>query len=153
MSVSTEWAWNDEAIVVTADGRVDGTNARDFQSALEAVIEASDQAVILDMERLTYISSAGLRVILLAAKSLQRKDATLTICSLSDPIREIFSVSGFDQIIPFTPPRPKRSPPARAEPGVRGGRRRGRSARGRTGYTPTATRPVLLPVSRKPETK
>ena len=116
MSVSTEWAWNDDAIVVTADGRVDGTNARDFQSALEAVIEASDQAVILDMERLTYISSAGLRVILLAAKSLQRKDATLAICSLSDPIREIFSVSGFDQIIRFTPPRPKRSLPARAEP-------------------------------------
>ena len=101
MSVSTEWAWNDTAIVVTADGRVDGTNARDFQSALEAVIEASDQAVILDMERLTYISSAGLRVILLAAKSLQRKDAALSICSLSDPIREIFSVSGFDQIIPI----------------------------------------------------
>ena len=104
MSVSTEWAWNDSAIVVTADGRVDGTNARDFQSALETVIEASDQAVILDMERLTYISSAGLRVILLAAKSLQRKEATLSICSLSDPIREIFSVSGFDQIINAHPP-------------------------------------------------
>ena len=101
MSVSTEWSWNDNAIVVTADGRVDGANARDFQSALEPVIEASDQAVILDMERLTYISSAGLRVILLAAKSLQRKDAALSICSLSDPIREIFSVSGFDQIIPI----------------------------------------------------
>lgn len=101
MSMTTEWAWKDKTIVVTASGRVDGTNARDFQSDLEAVIKASDQAVVLDMENLSYISSAGLRVILLAAKSLQRKDATLTICSLSDPIREIFSVSGFDQIIPI----------------------------------------------------
>ena len=50
--------------------------------------------------RLTYISSAGLRVVLLVAKTLQQQDAKLAVCSLSDSIREVFEISGFDKIVP-----------------------------------------------------
>ena len=56
--------------------------------------------MILDFENLSYISSAGLRVILITAKALRRQDAELAVCSLSDPIREVFEISGFYQIIP-----------------------------------------------------
>ena len=100
MGLSNEWEWQDEALIAKADGRIDGTNAREFQEALETVIKASDKVMTLDLERLSYISSAGLRVILLAAKELCQQDTKFAVCSLSNSIREVFEISGFDQIIP-----------------------------------------------------
>jgi anti-anti-sigma factor len=88
-------------LIAKVEDRVDGANAREFQDALEAAIEESDRVVILNLERLSYISSAGLRVILLTAKVLGRQDARFAACSLSDSIREVFEVSGFDKIIPI----------------------------------------------------
>ena len=90
----------DGIMVATAEGRVDGANAQEFQKELADAIDETDRAVVLDLGKITYISSAGLRVILLVAKALNRQDAELAVCSLSDPIREIFEISGFDKIIP-----------------------------------------------------
>ena len=56
--------------------------------------------MILDLQNLSYISSAGLRVILLISKQLQGKGATFGVCSLSNAISEVFQISGFDKIIP-----------------------------------------------------
>ncbi len=83
--------------------RVDGANARQFQDDLKEVIGEADRIVILDLQELRYISSAGLRVILLTAKSLTRQGAKFAVCSLSEPIQEIFSISGFDKVIPVHP--------------------------------------------------
>ncbi len=98
--MNTKWESFDGAIVATVDGRVDGANAHEFQEALEAVINASDSAVILDFAQLSYISSAGLRVVLLAAKELRKQDKQFAVCSLAGAILEVFKISGFDQIIP-----------------------------------------------------
>ncbi len=92
-----------DTLIAKTDGRVDGANAREFQSALEAAIDDNESTVILDMERLSYISSAGLRVILLTAKSLQRRNAKFAVCSLSESIQEVFEISGFDKIISIHP--------------------------------------------------
>ena len=91
---------NDGILIAMAEGRVDGANAQEFQGALTDAIEPSDRAVILDLGEITYISSAGLRVILLTARALRRQDAELAVCSLSASIREVFEISGFDKIIP-----------------------------------------------------
>ena len=90
----------DGMLIARTTGRVDGTNAQEFQDALTDAIETSDRLVLLDLGQLSYISSAGLRVILLTAKAIGRQDAELAVCSLSDPVREVFEISGFDQIIP-----------------------------------------------------
>jgi len=87
-------------VIAKIDGRLDGANAQEFQGDLTDAIEDSDRAVVLDFADLSYISSAGLRVILITAKALKRQEAELAVCSLSDPIREVFEISGFDQIIP-----------------------------------------------------
>ena len=97
MAVETER--QGDTLIAKTDGRVDGANAREFQTALEAAIGDSERAVILDMTELSYISSAGLRVILLTAKTLQNQNAKFAVCSLSGPIREVFEISGFDKII------------------------------------------------------
>ena len=88
-------------LVLKAEGRVDGTNASEFQDAMKTEINEADRAVVLDLQDLTYISSAGLRVVLLIAKDLQRQGAKMAACSLSEPVKEVFVISGFDKIIPI----------------------------------------------------
>ena len=90
-------------LVVKTDARIDGTNAREFQDDLQAAIEDTDSTVILNFEDLAYISSAGIRVILTVAKTLQRREGVIALCSLSDALREIFEISGFDKIIDIHP--------------------------------------------------
>lgn len=90
----------DGNMVVAAEGRVDASTVRRFETALMVVSKACDQAMVLDCRRLDYISSAGLRVVLGVAKSLRQQGAELGICSVTDEVRRVFNVSGFDQIIP-----------------------------------------------------
>ena len=98
MDIQTE-RHNGTLIAKTA-GRIDGVNARNFEETLKAAISDDDNTVVMDLEGLSYISSAGLRVILLIAKTLRKRNAELMLCSLSDPIREVFEISGFDKILP-----------------------------------------------------
>ncbi len=90
---------NNGILVAEACSRVDGTNAREFEVALREAIRPGDRAMIVDCEHLAYISSAGLRAVLLTAKTLKRKDMDFGVCVLADPIREVFEISGFDKII------------------------------------------------------
>ena len=90
----------DGILIARVAGRVDGANAREFEQTLSAAI-SDDRNVIVDFGGLSYISSSGLRVILLVAKALRNRAAHLALCSLSGPIREVFEISGFDKIIPI----------------------------------------------------
>ena len=89
----------DGALIAKPEGRVDGINASDFEKALRDAIDEGGGPLIVDLENLTYISSAGLRAILLIAKLLAQRNAGFGLCSLSDPIREVFEISGFDKIV------------------------------------------------------
>ena len=99
VNVTTERT--DDVLSADVEGRIDGSNVVQFEEAVRSAIEDSDRAVVMDFENLVYISSAGLRAILLTAKSLQNRDAKLVLCSLSDRIREVFEISGFDKILPI----------------------------------------------------
>jgi anti-anti-sigma factor len=89
------------AVTAKVNGRIDSTNARDFEEAIRTKIEDGDHAVIMDFEKLSYISSAGLRAVLMTAKTLWKRDAKFALCSLSGPVKEVFEISGFDKIIPI----------------------------------------------------
>lgn len=88
------------ALIVCAEGRIDGANAREFEEAITTAIDEQDRVVIMDLEHLSYISSAGLRTILLTAKNLSRRGAKFALCSLQEPIRQITKIAGFDRVIP-----------------------------------------------------
>ena len=89
------------AVIARANGRIDSSNSREFHSALEAVVTDDDSAVVLNFENVAYISSAGMRVILITAKSLQSSGTKFALCSMDESIREVFKISGFDKIIPI----------------------------------------------------
>lgn len=97
MDISTER--HGAVLIARAEGRVDGSNAQQFHQAVESALGADDLAMALDFSRLSYISSAGLRVVLLTAKTLQQRRGRLVVCSLPNAIRELFQISGFDKII------------------------------------------------------
>ena len=86
-------------VIAKADGRIDSSNSREFHSELEATVADSDAGLVLDFEDVSYISSAGMRVILLTAKSLQKSGTKFALCSMNDSIREVFRISGFDKVI------------------------------------------------------
>ena len=58
--------------------------------------------VLFDLSSLEYLSSAGLRVLLGAAKEMRRKDGKIVLCALNEFVKEIFEVSGFQSLIPIT---------------------------------------------------
>ena len=89
----------DGVLTVTLDGRLDGANVTAFQEELGAAIDEKDRAVLIDCEKLKYINSAGLRIVLLTAKALVNQNAKFALCSMSDPVRSVFQISGFDQIV------------------------------------------------------
>ena len=103
--MTTESSRETRALVIRAGDRLDSANALDFHNQLGLAIETTQRAVVVDMEELIYISSAGLRVILQVSKELERRSVRFAICSLSKPVREVFEVSGFDRVIDIRPSR------------------------------------------------
>lgn len=91
---------HEHTLVISVGGRVDGINIRQFRGGLEQEVQSYDgSAIILDFEDLSYISSAGLRLILLVAESLNRRSKRFALCSLPSSILEIIQATGFDNII------------------------------------------------------
>ena len=99
MSISVTWERKDSVLIGTLDGRIEGSNANEFQSALESGIDAGDSALILDFGKVTFISSAGLRVGLVIARKFNEPGKKFALCTLSEPVRDVVVISGFDQLI------------------------------------------------------
>ena len=97
MQIKTEWGKG--ILVLMPEQRIDGSNATKFHDTLSLAIKNTDGSLLLDMERLTYVSSAGLRVILIASKTLENRDMKLLVCSLSVKVRRIFQISGIDKMV------------------------------------------------------
>ena len=97
LSVATEQ--HDKGVVLCPSGRVDGTNAGALESAIREQLEGGQSVLVFDFTNLNYISSAGLRVLLVAARDTQSKGGKSVFCGLSTQIAEVFSVSGFDKIL------------------------------------------------------
>jgi anti-anti-sigma factor len=91
----------DEALILLPVGRLDSSNARSFETLVMAHIDGGQQRLVIDFSRLNFISSSGMRVLLIAAKRLSANEGTIALCNMQDHIEEVFRVSGFDQIIPI----------------------------------------------------
>jgi len=86
-----------DIVIVSIHGRLDASNAGLLEQKLLDLIARGDTRVVLDGAELDYISSAGLRVLLVAKKRLPAGGA-ITLCALKDLIKEIFDIAGFSSI-------------------------------------------------------
>jgi anti-anti-sigma factor len=85
--------------VHTVRGRVDSASAGEMEKSLASAFNAPGQRAVLDLAGLDYISSAGLRVVLMLAKRAKQTGGRLLLCGLSASVREVFEISGFLKII------------------------------------------------------
>ena len=84
-------------LTVLLSGRLDTTTAPEMEKELKGSLDGVTELVI-DMEKLEYISSAGLRV-LLSAQKIMGKQGTMKVTHVSETIMEIFDVTGFADIL------------------------------------------------------
>jgi len=84
-------------------GRIDGTNAGATEVELKAVLDSAGPNLIMDLSGVDYLSSAGLRVVLVAAKSTRASGGKLVLAGPRPAISEILAMSGFNRIIETAP--------------------------------------------------
>jgi anti-anti-sigma factor len=92
-------------LVIAVEGRIDAHSAQIFHDRVLGHVDRGETSVLLDFAALDFISSAGLRVVLMAAKRLQQADGRFAICALQEPVGEVFRVSGFVSIMDIVPDR------------------------------------------------
>lgn len=88
----------DRTIVIALVGRLDSQSAPSFEKQLYPLL-SGHSGVVLDLAGLDYISSAGLRMVLLIANAARQIDAKLALCHLKPHVREVFEVSGILNIM------------------------------------------------------
>jgi len=84
-----------EGVLVEISGRLDAVTATELDATFGEILQGGGQNVIVSMDELEYISSAGLRVILLFAKKLHAGQRQVGFAALSGNVKEIFDISGF----------------------------------------------------------
>lgn len=95
-----------DTVVVSPAGRVDQSSADTFKDALAPHLEscaAGKDRLVVDLSNLEYISSAGLRVLMLAGKQSKAQGGTLVLTGLQPLVQEIFEISRFTLVFDITP--------------------------------------------------
>ncbi|MFZ1536274.1 MAG: STAS domain-containing protein [Chromatiaceae bacterium] len=83
-----------QALVIAPQGRLDSTTAPAFENQLMEHLTRHSN-LILDFSTLDFISSAGLRVLLMAAKRIGKDNGRFILCEVIPPIRDVLEISGF----------------------------------------------------------
>ena len=91
--------------VVVFDGRLDSNTVSAVERDLAALIDGGGTRLVFDLAALAYISSAGLRVMLVMAKRLKQAGGRLALCCLGPQVGEVFEISGFQSIMTIVPTR------------------------------------------------
>ena len=91
-----------EISIITINGRLDAATAPIADKTIKKILKNDCLRLIFDLSTLEYLSSGGLKVILVAAKELKRRRGKFVLCSLSKFVKEIFEVSGMRSLIPIT---------------------------------------------------
>jgi anti-sigma B factor antagonist len=84
--------------VVGVTGRADGECADALEAVLRSAVE-SNPKVAADFSSLDYISSAGIRAVLQAARAAEERRSEFAVCSLSLPVKKVFDMSGLHHIL------------------------------------------------------
>ena len=90
-----------DVVIVRLSGRLDSSAAPAAEEKLSSAVVGAPPRLAIDMSDLAYISSAGLRVLLVVAKKIQQQKGKVALGGLVANVREVFTVSGFDTIFPI----------------------------------------------------
>lgn len=89
----------DNVWTINLEGRLDANASGDLEKELEGLEEQKDCDIVFDFEKLQYISSRGLRVLLKQQKSVNKNGTSLQVINASEAVKEVFEITGFSSII------------------------------------------------------
>jgi anti-anti-sigma factor len=90
-----------DALVLTLTGRIDNSTTDGLKSGLDRYVadcRTDGDRLVLDFSKVDYISSVGLRVLMLAARQIREQGGTLVVAALQPVVREIFEISRFNLV-------------------------------------------------------
>lgn len=90
----------DAAVVVYVDGDLTTNTSPDVEADILEVMEDEGKHLVINVEKVNFIASTGLRVILSLGKKLSSKGLKLTVCSMNPSTKSVFEMSGFTKLFP-----------------------------------------------------
>ena len=93
----------EDLLIVRPRGRLDSSSAPEMERLIAEQLDTGTQRLVLDFTSLDYISSAGLRVVLVAGKKLRASKGKMVLVGLQDMVREVFEMSGFLALFAVAP--------------------------------------------------
>jgi anti-anti-sigma factor len=87
-----------DVMIARLAGRLDSSSAQPAEESFGRLLANVTPLLAIDLSKLDYISSAGLRVLLVVAKRMQQSKGKVVLFGLGPNVREVFSISGFDKI-------------------------------------------------------
>lgn len=91
-----------DAIILAVKGRLDSVAAQEFGNQIDDLINQGETRIIFDLSELDYISSAGLRSILVIAKELEERNGKIVLSAVKPSVMKVFEISGLTAILPIT---------------------------------------------------
>ncbi len=89
--------------VIHLEGAVDAHTAPHFEEAVQKVIDDGNNKIVVDCEKLSYISSAGLGVFMGFVEELREAGGDIKICGLTEKVKQPFEILGFETLFHFCP--------------------------------------------------
>ena len=102
MAIEVNWTTQGKVRVATLKGRVDSSNANEFQRLVTERVGEGNDSLVLEFSEIGFISSAGLRIVLQLAKTYS-KPKFFAVCGLADTVDEVFRISGFNRVVKIYP--------------------------------------------------
>lgn len=94
-----------EVVILEPRGRIDSGNAKEFGKRMTTLMNAGERCLMLDFSRLTFISSAGFRALLVAGKCADQTDCSFVLCHVKGKIRQLFDLGGILDLFQIHPDR------------------------------------------------
>ncbi len=98
--ITIEEIWDNDTLTLSVDGNIDVHSSDEFTNAVICSFQKTNSLVI-DMEKVPYVSSAGLRAFVLGKKTADSKGASFSLVNVSEEVKTIFHTTGFDKILKY----------------------------------------------------
>ncbi len=87
-----------EAVIITLTGRIDANTSPDIEQRMLSLVSEGSNKLVADLSRVTFISSAGLKTLLIVLKKTKREQGDLRLSGIQAQVNEVFDITGFTDI-------------------------------------------------------
>ncbi len=101
MQITTRQVY--DVLVADMEGKLDSKAAGYGNDELVRIVQSDHDRILINLENLEFVTSAGLRVLLLASKLQKSAGGTLKMCSANDAVKDVLKTCGFDSLISLYP--------------------------------------------------